>query len=88
MFSTKFMRIVLTREDVINTPFTNPWSCPMAKVLGKVLNLEKVSFYNDTLRIRPSRNIIGMINPKFSAREYHMLKNGEIKEFITEYTPI
>jgi len=81
------MVITLTKEDTDNAFYTDPWTCPMAKALAKALNIEKVSFYYDTLRERPGRNIIGTIDPKFGAREYHMLKTREIKEFITEYIP-
>ncbi len=82
------MKIVITKKDVDEFLYADPTNCPMANALKKALNITKLSFYSNSVKDLNLGEIIGYISPEFGAREYSMVKKEEIKEFVTEYTPL
>ncbi len=95
------MKIVITQEDVKNSGiFANLTDCPLAQVMKKALNKEnlivgittisEVSIEEnspETTKWMTSKDI-GHIEPYFTPIDYVNLVSGEIKEFVTEYTPL
>jgi len=82
------MKVVITKEDVDKHLYTDPCNCPMASKLKEMLGLSKVTFFWNVLKDMDEYKTVGHIKPDFTSKDYYKLKNGEIKEFVTEYTPI
>ncbi len=81
------MKIVITQEDVKNNPnYDSPSNCPMAKALQKALNDDSILFCWSKVSNKDDF-YIGRIDPQFTLTEFEDLENGEITEFVTEYTP-
>ncbi len=82
------MKIIVTQEDALNSYYTDPSNCAMAKAIKKALNIDNISFCMNYVRDSSTKKILAKIDPEYNACTNSRLKNGEIKEFITEYTPI
>ncbi len=83
------MKIVITQEDVKNsTGFSDIFDCPLANVMKKVLNLDKISVGTNSIGKPDKYGNYAKISPPFLEEDYTALLNGEIKEFVTEYTPL
>jgi len=82
------MKIVITQEDVKNAgSYDDNYNCPLAKVMQKILNNDRIGVGSNIIG-SPVDNKYATIHPPFLEENYNALKNGEIKEFVTEYTPL
>ncbi len=83
------MKIVITQEDVINNPkFTLCTECPMARKMQNLLNNPNIMTFGNHIMDSRTKKLLGKLDERFAARDFKMLKEGTIKEFVTEYTPL
>ncbi len=93
------MKIIITQEDTKNTTFSSLTDCPLARIVKKALNKDNlivgvttiseitIEIGSETEKWITAKDI-GRVNPYFTFLEYDKLVSGEIKEFVTEYTPL
>lgn len=83
------MKITITHQDVINNPnYSKPRECPCARKLQEALNDPEIQMCWGVVSKADPCKVLGHLNPPFYRKHFDALKNGEITEFVTEYTPI
>jgi hypothetical protein len=82
------MKITITKKDVDEAGnFRDIFNCALAKVMQRELKDPNISTGITSVSTLGKENMLGTITPSFEESDYNKLVNGEIKEFITEYTP-
>lgn len=83
-------KIQITQQD-IRKGFDNCYECALATAAKRALgirNLQVGCFSINQYDSKGDEWLIGRIDPPFDYSDFSDMKNGKIKEFITEFIPL